>query len=976
MTIIYNPITNYGSKDSLPNSDPAKVIRGTEFTADFEAIKAAFALAPPAADSILTGTTTAADVVVTGTTTIGTVDINGGTIDNAVIGATTPAAGTFSTASTTGNFTVGGVLETTSEIDANGGIKLEDNVKARFGDNSDLQIYHDGSASRIGDTGTGDLIIQGTNLRLSDTATGQTFLQGASAGAVTAYYAGSPKLATTSVGINVTGVTTTDSLYVDGSIGNWSIDSTGVIQDFTRASANYIKASSAGGYLVFQTGGANERLKVNDDGIDVTGVAQMDGLTINRSGVQSRGIEWNRTGTIDAAITLDETEWLHFDNYFNNGFRFRTGAAGSEVNRFVVAPNSDVSFYNAGGTSAKMTWDASSQSLQIGDGTNLTNNLVSVEVGAASPTALIESNNYAAVFGSTTTSAIGVTQGIMISGGASNVRGVALLAEVQSSGNNTDFIIATSNAGEKPTEKMRVLDTGNVGIGTSSPIYPLVVSDSNNEGIEFVPAVTAGVNATIHYDRTGGAYVSNRTNAQTHEWRIGSTTEVMRISDTGNVGIGDADPSYKLSVAGTTSINGRLLFEQDGTAAAPSLTIGFDWDTGFYRPASNVIAISTAGSEKMRIDSSGNVGIGTDTPYSQLTLGASTNPDGNSMISWDIDSGSIQNIFPVRGGSALHMARGYKSSGTASNAFESSYTPVIARAGIAVADAGVRFYADPNAVIAEGGSYTPTERMRVDTSGNVLIGTTDTTIYTATSGGGVLLDPNGPSTFAREGSSPALTLNKTDSDGEVLGFRKAGVPVGGVGTRANYITIGTGDTNLLFNSAANAITPEGDGAGSTGIIDLGRDTSKFQDLYLSGGVYLGGTTAANKLDDYEEGTWTPTVTGGTSGSATPTIVDATYTKVGNVVHAYCYITAIALNTGAITGSLQIDGLPFAVGNNNLQNVAITYQTVSTTVPTLSGRITVTTLKIMKNSSNLALTDADLVSNDVGIMMIGVTYNTV
>jgi hypothetical protein len=50
-------------------------------------------------------------------------------------------------------------------------------------------------------------------------------------------------------------------------------------------------------------------------------------------------------------------------------------------------------------------------------------------------------------------------------------------------------------------------------------------------------------------------------------------------------------------------------------------------------------------------------------------------------------------------------------------------------------------------------------------------------------------------------------------------------------------------------------------ADEAGIIDndvsLGVSTHRFKDLYLSGGVYLGGTGAANYLDDYEEGTWTP-----------------------------------------------------------------------------------------------------------------------
>jgi hypothetical protein len=48
------------------------------------------------------------------------------------------------------------------------------------------------------------------------------------------------------------------------------------------------------------------------------------------------------------------------------------------------------------------------------------------------------------------------------------------------------------------------------------------------------------------------------------------------------------------------------------------------------------------------------------------------------------------------------------------------------------------------------------------------------------------------------------------------------------------------------------------GANADATHDLGYSSSRFRDLYLSGGVYLGGTGAANKLDDYEEGTWTPT----------------------------------------------------------------------------------------------------------------------
>ena len=63
-------------------------------------------------------------------------------------------------------------------------------------------------------------------------------------------------------------------------------------------------------------------------------------------------------------------------------------------------------------------------------------------------------------------------------------------------------------------------------------------------------------------------------------------------------------------------------------------------------------------------------------------------------------------------------------------------------------------------------------------------------------------------------------------------------------------------------------------------IDLGENGNAFEDLYLSGGVYLGGTGSANKLDDYEEGT-TPVVHNATT--TTYTTQTGYYRKVGDLV---------------------------------------------------------------------------------------------
>jgi hypothetical protein len=79
------------------------------------------------------------------------------------------------------------------------------------------------------------------------------------------------------------------------------------------------------------------------------------------------------------------------------------------------------------------------------------------------------------------------------------------------------------------------------------------------------------------------------------------------------------------------------------------------------------------------------------------------------------------------------------------------------------------------------------------------------------------------------------------------------------------------------------------------------------------GVYLGGTAAANLLDDYEEGTWTPSLVGATSGSATSGgNTYGQYTKVGRLVTLNFVVTITAVST--LTGDVKLAGIPFALAN--------------------------------------------------------------
>jgi len=200
-----------------------------------------------------------------------------------------------------------------------------------------------------------------------------------------------------------------------------------------------------------------------------------------------------------------------------------------------------------------------------------------------------------------------------------------------------------------------------------------------------------------------------------------------------------------------------------------------------------------------------------------------------------------------------------------------------------------------------------TEAMRIDSSGNLLVGKSGSSFTTA----GVELAQGGTAgkVQIQRSSSPLALVNLTD-DGNILNFYKGTTAVGSIGTNSAVMYLGSDDVGLRFDATSNALSPWNTttAALNDGGIDLGRTTGRFKDLYLSGGVYLGGTGAANKLDDYEEGTWTGTLAGETTAGASPT-ASGTYVKVGAVVSL-----SIKFNNVDITGAdgrLNITGLPFA-----------------------------------------------------------------
>lgn len=159
------------------------------------------------------------------------------------------------------------------------------------------------------------------------------------------------------------------------------------------------------------------------------------------------------------------------------------------------------------------------------------------------------------------------------------------------------------------------------------------------------------------------------------------------------------------------------------------------------------------------------------------------------------------------------------------------------------------------------------------------------------------------------GDVDELTVNRS-GDGVGLSIERDGterftISVNSTDNIKIAATTGGGAGLEFFGASGTAptILPVKEGTTIDNEVDLGRAAQRFQDLYLGGRLFIGGTGSANALDDYEEGSWTPTVAAGTV-----TAGNARYTKIGDLVHVTCILSSFSDRTTAT--NLRISGLPF------------------------------------------------------------------
>jgi hypothetical protein len=561
----------------------------------------------------------------------------------------------------------------------------------------------------------------------------------------------------------------------------------------------------------------NKRLYTEDSGGTVIEVGT-NPTSLTTGTFTSTGIDDNATST---AITIDSSQNVVLGNT-STSFDFEIYRSGASSQLAITGGNASVSDLLMGDTDdnniQRIRSDHSDNSLQFQVNNSERMRIDSsgnVGIGTASPDALLhlQSSTNAQIRFSDADDPLNNFVGLLT---GSDTLYIACDEDSASSNSRIGFRI-------DGTEHMRIDTGGNVGIGTTSPSYLVdaygaVASRGSGIGNAAFVLQEVGNNPWYLTQFTSGPFgiLYNGTS---------SANTKLIIDTSGNVGIGTASPSAfgtlavkstgtQLALTATTG-SATMLFDENGT------------DRFFIKSlngSDGLAFVDADGStERMRIDASGNVGIGTTNP-NPYGIGA-----GRIVTSYST-SGNLYGLFTAVGAGA---------SGGGEIDFGNQSVRQAAIASLAGSHLG--FYTN-----STNTGVSVTERMRIDSSGNLLVGKTSTDNTT----NGFVLDANGTLNVVRS-SEYLMRLNRTSTDGEILRFQKDGTSVGSIGSEGgDSLFILNGDTGLRFSGGSDSILPcTTDGAVRDDGIHLGTASARFEDIYATNGTIQ--TSDANDKQDIE-----------------------------------------------------------------------------------------------------------------------------
>jgi hypothetical protein len=560
---------------------------------------------------------------------------------------------------------------------------------------------------------------------------------------------------------------------------------------------------------------------------------------------------------------------------------------------------------------------------------------------------------------------------LVYNNGTDVVTAVDFIPEIATTTVDTTNIEVTNIKAKDGTAAGSIADSTGVVTLASSVLTTTDINGGTIDGA-VIGGASAGAGSFTTLN-TSGAVVFNDAGADV-DFRVEGDTDANLLfvdASAESIGVGTSSPNLTsfqraVTLGDGTGSTVRHAYEINGGQSSAESSIG---DFNVYNKGTLVSRMltvrgsadnsgvltfytSNAGTsaERMRITSAGDVGIGTNAPINELTFGPTT-----SIISPDTTDGSDSKRLRFCGGGADAVSRGSYVT-VYGNEYSGGQGELTLVAGDAVGG---------NIVFYTGSAV---ERMRIDTSGNVGIGTTSPNytsvgsssrvlaVSSPTAGDGVaFLNLNGTRTgggvdscaavnFFNNGTANPLAAifgvrNATDTAG-ILTFRTndtermridsdGNVGIGTTSPDRKLVVLDSVDNNLPAavitktgltgaNSGLQVHTNEASASGGsfgfrvTSGSTYDSPTNEIIRVNQHGLCFNGDTTAADALDDYEEGTWTPVLQGSTTAGTYVYDTDRTngiYIKIGKMVTVFGVYRVFSV-TSAGTGDGRITGLPF------------------------------------------------------------------